>query len=102
MQLTGSSPLFIILGFLLGLGFVYFLVRIKKITVNRLDDRTLLLKLPLLGSVEVNEPAKCQGLFVRNASETLDKIKLFQQLMDFDLILHYAQEYNSQLHWSGR
>jgi len=56
MQLTGSSPLFIILGFLLGLGFVYFLLRIKKITVNRLDERTLLLKLPLLGSVEVNGP----------------------------------------------
>jgi len=94
MQLTGSSPLFIILGFLLGLGFVYFLVRIKKITVNRLDDQTLLLKLPLLGSVEVNGPAKCQGLFIRNASETIDKVRLFQQLMDFDLMLRYAQEYN--------
>lgn len=94
MQLTGSLPLFIILGFLLGMGFVYFLLRIKKITVSRLDHRTLLLKLPLLGSVDINGPAKYQGLFVRNASETLDKVRLFQQLMDFDLILQHAQEYN--------
>ncbi|HIC91662.1 MAG TPA: hypothetical protein EYP21_06315 [Syntrophaceae bacterium] len=94
MQLTGSSPLFMILGFLLGLGVVYFLVRIKKITVNRLDDRTLVLKLPFLGCVEANGPTKYQGLFVRNVSETLNKVKLFQGLMDFDLMLRYAQDYN--------
>lgn len=94
MQLTGSSPLFMILGFLLGLGVVYFLVRIKKITVNRLDDRTLVLKLPFLGYVEANGPTKYQGLFVRNVSETLNKVKLFQGLMDFDLMLRYAQDYN--------
>jgi hypothetical protein len=94
MESTGYYILFLISGFLSGIGFIYFLLRTSNIIIYRLDEKTLLLRLPLLGTIEVKGPERYSGIFVKNVSETLDKLKAFQRMMDFDLMLRYAREYN--------
>jgi hypothetical protein len=87
------STLTLILGFILGIGFIYFLLRFRGVEINRLDEKFLLLRLPLLGTIEIEEKGY-QGIFVKGISETLDKIKVFQNLMDFNVMLRYANNYN--------
>ena len=82
------------LSFLGGIGFVYVILRFMSIEVSHLDGHKLLLKLPLLGSLEVKGPERCQGLFLEDVRETLGKVKTFQGLMDFDLMLRYAKNFD--------
>jgi hypothetical protein len=89
-----SLPLFLILGLIIGIGFVYYILRLKKIRLNKLDEKTLLLRLPLLGTIEAEEPKEYRGIFVKDVSEALDKIKFFQSLMDPHMMLDYANDYN--------
>jgi len=84
----------LILGFFGRIGFVDLILRFRSIAVYKLDGHTLLLKLPLLGSLEVKGPERYPGLFLQNLCETLDKIKTFQGLIDFDLMLKYAKDFN--------
>ena len=89
------SPFFtLILGLLIGVGLVYFLLRYKGIQIERVDERTLLLRLPLLGTLDVEEPRRYRGIFVKDVSEALDKMKSFQRIMDFQTMLRYAKQYN--------
>lgn len=53
-----------------------------------------MLKLPLLGTVEAEEPRGCEGIFVKDVSVTLDKINFFQRLIDSQIMLRYARDYN--------
>jgi hypothetical protein len=87
------SPLTFILGFIFGIGFIYFLLRFKGVEIQRLDERFLSLRLPLLGVIEAKEK-EYKGIFVKAISEALDKIKVFQNLVDFDVMLRYANNYN--------
>lgn len=90
-----SSLLFaLISSFFGGIVFVYLILRFRSTAIYKLDGHTLLLKLPLLGSLEVKGPKRYLGLFLKNVCETLDKIKTFQGLMDFDLMLRYAKDFN--------
>jgi hypothetical protein len=89
-----SLPLFLILGLIIGIGFVYYILRLKKIRLNKLDEKTLLLRLPFLGTIEAEEPKEYRGIFVKDVSEALDKIKFFQSLMDPHMMLDYANDYN--------
>jgi hypothetical protein len=89
-----SIPLFLILGLIIGIGLVYYILRLKKIRLNKLDEKTLLLRLPLLGTIEAEEPKEYRGIFVKDVSEALDKIKFFQSLMDPHMMLDYANDYN--------
>jgi hypothetical protein len=89
-----SLPLFLILGLIIGIGLVYYILRLKKIRLNKLDEKTLLLRLPLLGTIEAEEPRKYRGIFVKDVSEALDKMKFFQSLMDTRIMLDYADDYN--------
>ena len=84
----------LILGFFGSIGFAYLILRFRSIAVYKLDEHTLLLKLPLLGSLEVKGPERYPGLFLQNLCEILDKIKIFQGLIDFDLMLKYAKDFN--------
>ncbi|MEW6002173.1 MAG: hypothetical protein AB1638_05935 [Nitrospirota bacterium] len=93
MESGTSLPLTFILGLLIGIGIIYFMLRYKKIEISRIDEKTLLLKLPLLGTIEAEEPREYQGIFVKDVSGTLDKIKFFQRLMDFQTMLKYANDY---------
>lgn len=95
MHRENLSPVaFLIVGLVIGIVFIRFLLRYKKINVSRIDESTLLLKLPLLGIIEVEESRKYQGMFVKCVSETFDKIKFFNRLMDFQTMLKYAKDYN--------
>jgi hypothetical protein len=89
-----SIPLFLILGLIIGIGLVYYILRLKKIRLNKLDEKTLLLRLPFLGTIEAEEPKEYRGIFVKDVSEALDKMKFFQSLMDPHMMLHYANDYN--------
>ncbi len=90
-----SSFFFAILGgFILCICFVYFILHNKKINVRRIDEKTLLLRLPVLGTVEADDQKVYQGVFVRDISETLEKMKIFQEFIDFNLMIQYAQDYN--------
>jgi hypothetical protein len=89
------SPIFtLILGLLIGVGLLYFILRYKEIQIERVDERTLLLRLPFLGTLDVKEPRTYRGIFVKDVSETLDKMKSLQRLMDFQTMLRYAKDYN--------
>jgi hypothetical protein len=93
--MTGSSLLLpLILGFILGIGLIYFILRYKAIKANRVDEKTLLLKMPFLGTIETEEPIGHKGIFIKEVYEDLNKIKVFQGMMDFDLMMEYAMEYN--------
>ncbi|MFZ6016246.1 MAG: hypothetical protein ACOYU0_01270 [Nitrospirota bacterium] len=95
MMIQGVSPLFtLIIGLMIGIGFVYFILRFKGIKVDRLDERMLLLRLPLLGTLDVEIPRTYKGIFVKQVSEILEKIKFFHSLIDFQTMLRYANEYN--------
>jgi hypothetical protein len=89
-----SIPSFLILGLIIGIGLVYYILRLKKIRLNKLDEKTLLLRLPLLGTIEAEEPREYRGIFVKDVSEALDKMKFFQSLMDPHMMLDYANDYN--------
>jgi hypothetical protein len=52
-----------------------------------------LLRLPLLGTIEAEEK-RYKGIFVKGILESLNKIKDFQELMDFKVMLNYARDYN--------
>lgn len=94
MESVISLPLTLILGLMIGMGLMYFILRYKGIGVSRVDEKTLSLRLPLLGTVEAEEPKGYQGIFVKGVSETLDKMNFFQRLMDFKIMLRYANHYN--------
>ncbi|MDI6889391.1 MAG: hypothetical protein QMC83_00400 [Thermodesulfovibrionales bacterium] len=95
MMVQGISPLFtLILGLIIGIGSVYFLLRFIGIKLDRLDEKTLLLKLPLLGSIEVEMPKTYRGIFVKRVSEMLEKIRFFHSFVDFQTMLRYANEHN--------
>jgi len=87
-------PLLFILGSVIGIGLVYYILRLKRIRLNKLDEKTLLLRLPFLGTIEAEEPKEYRGIFVKDVSEALDKIKFFQSLMDPHIMLDYANDYN--------
>jgi hypothetical protein len=89
-----SLPLFLIFGLIIGIGLVYYILRLKKIRLNKLDEKTLLLRLPFLGTIEAEEPKKYRGIFVKDVSEALDKMKFFQSLMDTRIMLDYADDYD--------
>lgn len=94
-MISGSSfLLFIILGFISGIFFIYFILRFKVLRIDRVDEKTLFIRLPLLGTIEAEEPKGFKGIFVKSVSEDFDRMKVFQGLMDFDLMLKYANEYN--------
>ncbi len=94
-MITSSSILLpIIIGFLVGIGFFYLMLKMSVIKIDRIDEKTLLFKLPLLGTTEAEEQKKYNGIFVKNVFEDLDKIKIFQRFIKFDLLLYYAKEYN--------
>lgn len=85
---------FLIIGFILGIGFIYFVLWVKRIKVDRLDEKVLSIRLPLLGTIEAEEPNIYKGFFVKNALETLEKMKEYQNLMNFHTMLKYASNYN--------
>ncbi len=89
-----SGLYFFIIGFIVGIGFIYLMVRVKRIKVDRLDERVLLLKLPFLGMVEAEESGEYRGFFVKSVLEKLEKMKFFHKLMDVDTMLYYANDYN--------
>jgi hypothetical protein len=86
--------LFLILGSVITIGLVYYILRLKRIRLNKLDEKTLLLRLPFLGTIEVEERKEYRGVFVKDVSEALDKMKFFQSLMDLHMMLDYANDYN--------
>jgi hypothetical protein len=94
--MISGSPFFLplILGFFLGIGFIYFILRFKTLKLDRIDDKMLLIRLPLLGTTEAEDPKGYKGIFVNNVTEDMNKIKYFQNLINVDLMLQYANEYN--------
>jgi len=61
-------PLFLIIGLIIGIGLVYYILRLKRIRLNKLDEKTLLLRLPLLGTIEAEEPSGYRCIFVKDVS----------------------------------
>lgn len=94
-MLSSSFSLFIfIIGFLLGIIFIYFILRIKSARTYKLDGDTLLVKFPIIGYAEIKEPHEYSGLFIKEVSSNLEKINLIKRFIDFDLMLYYANKYN--------
>ena len=85
---------FFILGFIIGIGLFYFILRFKALRGKRLDEKTFLFKLPLFGTVEAEEQKEYRGIFVKNIIEDLDKIKELEKFMDVDTMLQYAKDYS--------
>lgn len=91
----GSILLFtLILGFFLGIGFIYFILKIKTIKGERIDEKTLLFKFPFFGTTEAEEEKAYNGIFVKNLTEGLEKISIFEKYVDVDIMLRYAKDYN--------
>jgi len=91
----GSILLFtLILGFFLGIGFIYFILKIKTIKGERIDEKTLLFKFPFFGTTEAEEKKTYNGIFVKNLTEGLEKISMFEKYVDVDIMLRYAKDYN--------
>ncbi|MEW6570358.1 MAG: hypothetical protein AB1390_04190 [Nitrospirota bacterium] len=91
---AGSFLSALVLGFVLGIVFVYFLMRFRRIKLDRVDSKTLLFRLPLLGILEAEDPKGHGGIFIRDVTEDIEKIELFQDLLNFDLMMRYARDYN--------
>jgi len=90
-----SSIIFAIIGgFILCICLVYFILHNKKIKIRRIDEKTLLLRLPILGTIEADDQKVYKGVFVQDVSETLEKMKIFHEFMDFNIMIRYAQDYN--------
>ena len=70
------------------------MIRVKGIKFKKLDDKTLLLKLPFLGTIETEEPKEYKGIFVKEVSEAMERMKYFEHFLDPYLMLEYANTYN--------
>jgi hypothetical protein len=91
----GSFLLPIILGFILGIGLMYFILGICSARLRRIDERTLVFKLPFMGMIETEEDTDSnKGFFAKKVVDDLEKASIFRKFIDTDLILQYARDYN--------
>ncbi|MCX7913826.1 MAG: hypothetical protein N2511_04500 [Thermodesulfovibrionales bacterium] len=90
MELNVSYILPFFVGTIFGIFVSITIIKIRQIRVERLDEKTLLIKLPFLGSIEVLEE-KNQGVFIRGLAESLPNLL---KLLDLDTMLQYALRYN--------
>lgn len=95
-MMSGSSFLIpIILGFALGIWLMYFILRSRAGRLRRIDERTFVLKLPLVGTIETEEEMDShKGFFAKSVSNDLEKVSIFKKFIDTDLMLQYARDYN--------
>ncbi len=91
----GSFLLLIILGFILGIGLMYYILGICSNRLRRIDERTLVFKLPFVGTIETEEETDCsKGFFAKKVADDLEKVSIFRKFIDTDLILQYARNYD--------
>jgi len=91
----GSFLLPIILGFLLGIGLMYYILGICSVSLRRIDERTLIFKLPFVGTIETEEETdRNKGFFAKKVADDLEKANIFRKFIDTDLILRYALDYD--------
>lgn len=94
MLSSSYSLLIFIMGFLLGIIFIYFVLRIKSTRTYKIDGETLLVKFPIIGYAEIKEPHEYSGLFIKEVNSNLEKIDFIKKFINFDLLLNYANKYN--------
>ena len=92
----GSSLLLhIILGLIIGIGLMRFIVEFCSAKLRRIDERTLVFKLPFAGMIETEEETdRNKGFFAKKVTDDLEKVNIFKTFIDTDLILQYARDYN--------
>ncbi len=91
----GSFLLFIILGFILGIGLMYYILGICTGGLRRIDEKTLVFRLPFVGMIETEEETDCnKGFFAKKVADDLEKVSMFRKFIDTDLILQYARDYD--------
>lgn len=91
---SSSSLLILIIGFCLGVIFIYFVTRLKTAKTFKIDSETLLVKFPIIGYAEIKEPLGYSGLFIKEVSSNLEKIEMINRYIDFNVVLNYANRYN--------
>lgn len=79
-------------GFALGLGLTVGMVRAYG-RVRRIGKDRAVLEVPLLGHLETRWDSHPDGLDIQEVAEVLDKIKRFDRLVDFKILMDYAQRY---------
>jgi hypothetical protein len=80
---------------MLGIGLMYYLLGICSCRVRRIDERTLTFRLPFVGRIETEEETDLQkGFFAKKVADDLDKVGIFREFIDTDLILQYARDYD--------
>jgi hypothetical protein len=91
---SNSSLLILIIGFCLGVIFIYFVTRLKTAKAFKIDSETLLVKFPIIGYAEIKEPLGYSGLFIKEVSSNLEKIEMINRYIDFNVVLNYANRYD--------
>jgi hypothetical protein len=93
MALEYYLPIVFILGFLSAFVFLNFALRYRRLIIMRLDEKTIQLKIPLLSNVDLSE-REYEGFFVKTFSDTLEKVKKFQSMLDVQTMIDYARKFN--------
>ncbi len=83
--------------FLGGIASFYFLLKYRVVIDN--SHEKLMVELPVFGKIRTNWSCQHDGLFVEEVKKTLDKIRRFRRLLDFDLMLEYTEKYG--VHYVG-
>jgi hypothetical protein len=93
MALEYYFPIVFILGFISAFAFLNFALRYRQPIMMRLDERTIQLKIPLLGNIDLSERDH-EGFFVNTFSEAIEKMRKFQCMLDVQTMLDYARRFN--------
>ncbi len=91
---NGLLAFFFLLGLILGVGLMYYILGIGATRLKRIDEKTLVFRLPLVGMIETEETNSEKGFFAKKVAHDLENVKCFRQYLDTDLVLRYAQDYN--------
>lgn len=90
MEIKASLVLSFSIGTVFGMFVLIIILRLGQLKVERLDEKTLLIKLPLLGKFEVFE-REYKGIFIRGL---MDSLLNLQRFIDLQTMLRYASRYN--------
>ena len=93
MAIEYYFPIVFILGFISAFAFLNFALRYRQPVMMRLDERTIQLKIPLLGNIDLSE-RDYEGFFVKTFSDAIEKMRKFQCMLDVQIMLDYARRFN--------
>lgn len=74
---------------------MYFILGICSARLRRIDERTLVFKLPFVGMIETEEETdRNKGFFAKKVADDLEKVSIFKKFIDTDIVLQYARDYD--------